>query len=114
MLKVLFAGLTALAITAPSLSYGQAPPAGGAPGMLSETASKALIDRRIEVVKAALTLSPEQEKYWPAVEEAVRSRLTARHIRLVHLAERRNGQGQVILSKSFAKGPICWLNEQLD
>ena len=33
-----------------------------------------LTDMRVGIVKAALQLTPDQEKYWPAVEEALRTR----------------------------------------
>jgi LTXXQ motif family protein len=55
---------------------------------------KALTDRRIEVVKAALQLKPDQEKYWPAVEKAIRERAEARQQRLEKLAARLNAQGE--------------------
>ena len=33
-----------------------------------------LTDARIEIVKAALQLTPDQEKLWPPIEEAIRAR----------------------------------------
>src|SRR5262245_41321081 len=81
MSRTLIAGLTALLIAVPSASYAQAP-AGEIRELLTEAASKALIDRRIEVIKFALALTPEQARLWPPVEEAIRARLTARHQRL--------------------------------
>jgi hypothetical protein len=41
------------------------------PEVLSEAVSKALIERRIDVLKITLGLTPEQARYWPAVEEAI-------------------------------------------
>ena len=41
---------------------------------LSQTEFKMLTDIRVGVIKAALQLTPEQEKLWPAVEEAIRAR----------------------------------------
>ena len=32
----------------------------------------ALTDARVGIIKAALQLTPDREKYWPAVEEAIR------------------------------------------
>ncbi|WP_342723112.1 hypothetical protein AAFG07_28500 [Bradyrhizobium sp. B097] len=29
---------------------------------------------RVGIVKAALQLTPDQEKYWPAIEDAIRTR----------------------------------------
>jgi hypothetical protein len=33
-----------------------------------------LTDVRIDIVKIALKMTPDQEKYWPAVEDAIRAR----------------------------------------
>jgi hypothetical protein len=46
-----------------------------------------LTDMRVGVVKAALQLTPDQEKYWPAVEEAIRARAKNRQARVERLAE---------------------------
>jgi len=42
------------------------------------------------IFKAALQLTPEQEKYWPAVEEAIRARAKNRQARLERVAELRD------------------------
>jgi hypothetical protein len=55
---------------------------------------KALTNFRIAGVKAALQLTPNQEKYWPAVEEAIRERAAARHQRLENLAARLAAPGE--------------------
>jgi hypothetical protein len=91
MSKILLAGLAALFITVPSVSYAQAP-TGQVREVITEAASKALTDRRVEVVKFGLALTPDQAKLWPPVEEAIRARTTARHQRLAKLAALRNGQ----------------------
>ena len=46
----------------------------------------AITDRRIDVVKTALGLTPDQQKYWPAIEKAIRDRAAVRRARLVRLA----------------------------
>ena len=50
----------------------------------------ALTDARIGIVKAALQLTPEQAKYWPAVEEAIRNRAMGRQVRLAALSRQRD------------------------
>ena len=85
MLKTVVAGLTALFVTASSLAYAQAPSAAGSEqeGWRPSAADlNALTDARIAIVKAALQLTPEQAKYWPAVEEAIRNRAMGRQVRL--------------------------------
>ena len=74
MLKIIAAGATALFVTASSSGYAQAPagyaqaPAPGARERLSAADLGALTDARINIVKTALQLTPDQEKYWPAIE----------------------------------------------
>jgi hypothetical protein len=54
-----------------------------------------LTDARIGIVKAALQLTPEQEKLWPPVEEAIRARAEARYNRMVAMAGKAGQQGEV-------------------
>ena len=103
MLRTVAAGLTALFVTASSLAYAQAPSAttttGGEQGNARPSAAdlNALTDARIGIVKAALQLTPEQAKYWPAVEEAIRNRAMGRQVRLAALARlREQGDGDPI------------------
>jgi len=44
-------------------------------------------DLRVGIVKRALQLTPEQEKYWPPFEEALRARSEGMHKRLAVLRE---------------------------
>ena len=46
-----------------------------------------LTDMRVGIVKAALQMTPDQEKYWPAVEEAIRARAKNQQARLERIAE---------------------------
>jgi hypothetical protein len=48
---------------------------------------KALTEMRVGIVKAALQLTPDQEKYWPAIEDAIRGRAKNRQARLERIAE---------------------------
>ncbi|WP_245435361.1 Spy/CpxP family protein refolding chaperone [Microvirga calopogonii] len=59
-------------------------------GQLSQADFKMLTDIRVGVIKAALQLTPEQEKLWPAVDEAIRARAETRYRRLAALRERLN------------------------
>jgi hypothetical protein len=91
MLKGMTGIITALLVTGSSLTYAQTPssPAGMQERpRLSQADLKALTDARVALVKAALQLTAEQEKYWPALEEAIRARSTARQQRLAALAEK--------------------------
>ena len=54
---------------------------------LSQTDRNALTDLRIDLVKGALQLTPEQQKYWPPVENAIRARAEDRRDRFAKIAE---------------------------
>ncbi|MGO4683556.1 Spy/CpxP family protein refolding chaperone [Hyphomicrobium sp. 2TAF46] len=45
-------------------------------------------DNRIEIVKAALQLRPDQVQYWPAVEDAIRARAEGRRQRIENVVSR--------------------------
>jgi len=93
MSKLTIAGLTALFIAGISPVYAQSPGTTGYTQQLpSEADLKAFNDRRIEIVKFALQLTPAQEKYWPAVEETIRARGESRRARLARLASAADDQ----------------------
>lgn len=96
MPKLVTVGLTAFLLSASSLAYAQGPsPAGATFDLPSAADVKAITDQRIDVVKAALQLTPEQAKSWPAVETAIRARADARYARLTKLAARVSDQRDV-------------------
>jgi len=92
MRREIIGAFTAVFIIGAPLAYAQHATSG--PGgtsdneRLSQTEFKMLTDVRVGVIKAALQLTPEQEKLWPAVEEAIRARAEARYRRLASVEER--------------------------
>lgn len=88
--KLAFAATTALVATSP-LAYGADKPASTV-GMKHPNVADAasLTDARVAVIKAALQMSQDQEKFWPAVEEAIRARAKNRLARWDRLAELRD------------------------
>src|SRR5215467_12149243 len=99
MLKTVAAGLTALFVTASSLAYAQPPSTAGSEQeepRLSAADLNALTDARIGIVKAALQLTPEQAKYWPAVEEAIRNRAMGMQVRLAARRQRDQGDSDIV------------------
>jgi hypothetical protein len=83
-------GLVSLAFVASSsLAYAQQ--ASGP----SQADLNALTDARISIVKASLQLTPDQAKYWPAVEEAMRARVQARNARIAAVTERLSQQREI-------------------
>jgi hypothetical protein len=92
MIKIVVVGTTALFLTASSIANAQtsqtsqtSSPAN--PERLNAADRNTLTDMRIDLVKAALQLTPEQEKYWPAVESAIRQGTDDRKARLAKVQE---------------------------
>ncbi|MGO4525187.1 Spy/CpxP family protein refolding chaperone [Microvirga sp. 2MCAF35] len=87
----MIATVAALFIVGASLAHAQqaSPGTGSTPEStpLNPAEFKMLTDIRVGVVKAALQLTPDQEKLWPAVEEAIRARADTRYRRLASLGE---------------------------
>ena len=78
MLRIVAAGVTAFFIVGTQLAYAQVRE------MERATAADvdSMSDARANIVKAALQLTPDQEKLWPAVEDAMRARAQGRKARI--------------------------------
>ena len=85
MLKIIAAGVTALFVTAAPLAYAEQ---AASPERLTAADLEQLTDARIEIVKAALQLTPDQEKLWPPIEDAIRARAKDRQARIAIAVER--------------------------
>ena len=85
MLRIVATGLTAFFITASPLAYAQAR---SAEIHITAADLAQLTDMRINMVKGALQLTPDQEKYWPAIEDAIRTRAKDRQARIIEAAKR--------------------------
>jgi hypothetical protein len=90
MLKRTIGVATALIVFSTSIAFAQGTSGAGDThenGRLSQTEFKILTDARVGMVRIALQLTPEQQQYWPAVEDAIRARSEARYRRLSALEE---------------------------
>jgi len=85
MWKISTAGVTALFVTASPLAYAQTAANAATP---SAADWNTLTDIRINVVKAALQLTPDQQKYWPPIEDAIRARAKDRQARFAEMEKR--------------------------
>lgn len=103
MSKIVAAGVMALFIGTVPAAYAQAP-TGPAPGAQSATEAAPLTEVRIAIVKAALQLTPDQEKLWPPVEDAIRNRAKNREARIAAIAKR--------LEELHDRGPIDALRDR--
>jgi zinc resistance-associated protein len=94
MWKPIFAASTALMIAGTSLGYAQDRPAGeGARGWRPNVEDlRAFGDARLAAIKAGLALKPDQEKAWPAFEQAAREFTRVRIDRLSRLANAAPGR----------------------
>lgn len=91
MRKGMICTVAALLIVGAPVAYAQqatsSPGGTSESGRLNQAEFKMLTDIRVGVIKAALQLTPEQEKLWPTVEEAIRARADTRYRRLSALGE---------------------------
>jgi len=112
MLRIAAAGLTALFVTASPVTYAQTAASAATP---SAADWNTLTDMRIDVVKAALKLTPDQEKYWSPIEDAIRARAKNRQARLTEIEKRvtslREGNPVEVLSN---RDPVDFLQWRAD
>jgi zinc resistance-associated protein len=90
MKKTLITCATLLALMAPSASFAQEKAPEGAARehhQLSPADLKAFTDARIAALKAGLALTPDQEKNWAPVEQAIRDMAQARQARMAQWRE---------------------------
>jgi len=112
MLKIVAVSTTALFLAAPLIAHAQTP-SPAAPERMNAADRSTLTDMRIDLVKAALQLTPEQEKLWPAVESAIRARAEDRKARIAKIGEtvgRRAEQNPVELMRN--RDPIAFLQRR--
>jgi hypothetical protein len=103
MIKKIALAATAVLITASPLAY--AAETSSTTGMRHPVTGadlNALTDARIGMIKAALQMTPEQEKYWPALEETIRARAKSRQARLERVAELRDSSPTEVLREQNA------------
>ena len=87
MMKTVVIGTTAVFLTASSIANAQSAQTSPPATPVSAEDQKTLTDLRIDLVKAALQLTPAQEKLWPPVESAIRARAEDRKARIAKIQE---------------------------
>jgi flagellar biosynthesis regulator FlaF len=115
MLKIVVAGTTALFLTASPIANAQTSQTSSpaTPERLNATDRNTLTDMRVDLVKAALQLTPEQEKYWPAVEAAIRAGAEDRKARVAKIQEtvgRRADESRIEVMRN--RDPIAFLQRR--
>jgi hypothetical protein len=113
MHKLFAAGATALFVTLSSTAFAQAPSTG--PTRLGQTDLGKLTDERIAIVKSVLQLTPDQEKYWPAVADAIRVRAQNRDARLARIAETAGKMSDESANDVLRnRDPVAFLDQRAD
>jgi len=111
MKNIVVVGATALFLAASPIAQAQTPSA--TPERLNAADRNSLMDLRIDLAKAALQLTPDQEKYWPAVENAIRARAEDRKARIAKISEtvgRRADQNPIEVLRN--RDPIAFLQRR--
>ena len=117
-MKIILLGTTALFLTASSIANAQSTQSSqtsspATPERLSAADQKTLTDLRIDLVKAALQLTPAQEKLWPPVESAIRARAEDRKARIAKIQEtvgRRADESRAEVMRN--RDPIAFLQRR--
>jgi LTXXQ motif family protein len=116
MFKMAAAGITALFVAASPFAYAQsqsATPQGSQnTGALGEPSD--ITDLRIEVLQAALQLTPSQQQYWPAVENAIRTRAQHRAARLQNLSDRVSQVSDSPVEALLNRNPVDFMHRRAD
>jgi hypothetical protein len=111
MLRIVATGVTALFLAGSQLAYAQVRE------MERVTAADVdtFTDARVNVVKHALQLTPDQEKLWPAVEDAIRGRAKDRKGRIEN-AEKEAAElrGRSLIETLRDRDPADFLNRRAD
>jgi LTXXQ motif family protein len=113
MLKIVMAGTTALVLAASPIAHAQTAPSPPTRERLNAADRNTLMELRIDLVKAALQLTPDQEKLWPPVESAIRARAEDRKARLAKIGEtvgRRADENPVEVMRN--RDPIAFLQRR--
>jgi hypothetical protein len=81
---------------------------------LSPADMNALADGRITIIKSTLQLTPEQEKYWPAIEEAIKQRSKDRQATIT-AAERTVGEARENVVEALRdRNPVDFMKRRAD
>lgn len=113
MFKIVTAGAAVLLLTASPIAHAQTTATPSTPEQSSAADRNTLTDLRIDLVKAALQLTPDQEKLWPPVESAIRSRAEDRKARIAKIQEtvgRRADESRIDALRN--RDPIAFLQRR--
>ena len=111
MLKIVAVGATAFLLVGTQLAFAQDRELEQATAADVETLTAA----RINIVKSALQLTPDQEKLWPALEDAIRARANDRKARIENIKkEAAELRGHNLSDVLRDRDPADFLNRRAD
>jgi len=114
MLKLTAAVATALFVTASPLAYAQTATTAQSDHP-SAADLKKLTDLRIDLIKAALQMTPDQTKLWPPVENAIRARAEGRQARLAKIRETMGKRAEESRSEVLEnRDPIAFMQRRAE
>jgi len=115
MLKTAAVAVAALVVAASPAVYAQER-SNDKQDRLTAAEPSSITDLRVAVVKAALQLTPAQEKYWPAVEDAIRTRAQHRVARLEGLSDRVSAlhDSDNPIEQILIRNPADFMNRRAD
>ena len=100
---------SALIVSASSLAHAQS---GQTVGKVSANAATALTDARVDLTKSALQLTADQEKFWPAIEQAIRTRAKDRQARLAEVANELGDRSPIEIIRD--RNPVEFMQRRAD
>jgi hypothetical protein len=112
MLKLAAAGMTAFFIAVSPQAYAQNQnQSANSDEHLNAGDLNAFTELRLQTLKSAMQLTPNQEKYWPAIEQAIRTRAQHRVARLQDFASQADQQDSPLMM-ALDRNPVDFLHRR--
>jgi hypothetical protein len=113
MLKIAAAGVAFIVLSAAPLAHAQVASRGIAE-RLSAADVGALTDASVDIIKVTLQLTPDQEKYWPAVENAIRQRAKDRQARLADVGQTVGERRDSPIDAMRNRNPVVFMHRRAE
>jgi hypothetical protein len=113
MLKIAAAGVAFFVLSATPYAHAQVA-SRGAVERLSAADLGALTDASVDIIKVTLQLTPDQEKYWPAVENAIRQRAKDRQARLAGVGQTVGERSDSPIDAMRNRDPIVFMHRRAE
>ena len=81
-------------------------------GKVSANDATDLTDARVDLIKSALQMTSDQEKFWPPIEEAIRARAKDRQARLADIATEIGDRSPIEIIRD--RNPVEFMQRRAD